>query len=159
MEILFRDGLQTPIGFVCVVADESGIRSIKFQSEPDIEPIPSHLTSQAIHQLRSYFHGELREFSLPLAPFGTDFEISVWNDLIHVPYASTCSYLDIANRIKNPKAIRAVGRANGANPIAILIPCHRVVGVDGSLVGYSGELWRKRWLLDHEARVAGTILL
>ena len=158
MEILFRDSLQTPIGFVRIAADESGICSITFQSEPDIEPIPSRLTSQAIEQLRSYFHGELREFSLSLSPSGTAFEISVWNNLIHVPYASTCTYLDIAHRLNNPKAVRAVGRANGTNPIAIVIPCHRVVGADGSLVGYSGELWRKRWLLDHEARVAGTVL-
>jgi methylated-DNA-[protein]-cysteine S-methyltransferase len=159
MEMLYRDSLETPIGFVRVTANVNGICSIGFQTQPEVEPKASPLTESAIHQLRSYFHGELREFSLPLTPSGTAFEISVWNNLMHIPYASTCSYLDIANRMNNPKAVRAVGKANGSNPIAIVIPCHRVVGAGGSLVGYSGELWRKRWLLDHESRVAGTILL
>jgi methylated-DNA-[protein]-cysteine S-methyltransferase len=159
MSIFYLDSFETPIGFVCVTANDSGICSIGFQAHPESEPNASSLTDSAIHQLRSYFHGELQEFSLPLAPSGTEFEELVWNKLLDVPYASTCSYLDIANRMNNPKAIRAVGRANGANPIAIVIPCHRVVGADGSLVGYSGELWRKRWLLDHEARIAGTVLL
>jgi O-6-methylguanine DNA methyltransferase len=75
-----------------------------------------------------------------------------------IPFGQTCSYLDIANRLNNPGAIRAIGRANGANPIAVIIPCHRVIGSDGSLTGYAGGLWRKRWLLDHEARTAGTVL-
>lgn len=159
MEILYRESLDSPIGFVHVEADEAGIRSIGFHAQPAAEPSPSLLTNAAIEQLRAYFSGELQEFSLPLAPEGTTFELEVWKALTKLPYASTCSYLDIANRMDNPKAIRAVGRANGANPIAVVIPCHRVVGTDGSLTGYSGELWRKRWLLDHEARVAGTILL
>jgi methylated-DNA-[protein]-cysteine S-methyltransferase len=159
MEILYHDSFESPLGFVRVTANESGIRSIGFHATPNEEPNPSTITDSAIHQLRSYFGGDLQEFSLPLAPEGTSFEHEVWNELSKIPYASTCSYLDIANRMNNPNAIRAVGRANGANPIAIVVPCHRVVGADGSLTGYSGELWRKRWLLDHEARVAGTILL
>lgn len=159
MEILYRDSFETPIGFVRVVANDSGIRSIGFHQQPEAEPNASPVTDEAIYQLRSYFLGELLEFSLPIAPNGTMFEREVWSQLSKVPYASTCTYLDIAKRMNNPKAIRAVGRANGANPIAIVIPCHRVVGADGSLTGYSGELRRKRWLLDHEARVAGTILL
>ena len=159
MCILYRDSFETPIGFVRVTANDSGICSIGFQTHTESEPNASPITDQALNQLRSYFIGALQGFSLPLAPEGTQFEQEVWNQLSKVPYASTCSYLDIANRMNNPKAIRAVGRANGANPIAIVIPCHRVVGADGSLTGYAGELWRKRWLLDHEARVAGTILL
>jgi methylated-DNA-[protein]-cysteine S-methyltransferase len=159
MEILYYDSFETPIGFVRVTANANGICSIGFQPQPEFEQNTSPLTDSAIHQLRSYFHGELREFSLPLAPSGTEFEELVWNKLLHVPYGSTCSYFDIAHRMNNPKAVRAVGRANGANPIAIVIPCHRVVGADGTLVGYFGELWRKRGLLDHEAKVAGTILL
>ncbi len=159
MEILYRDSFESPIGFVHVAANENGIRSVGFQSQPEAAPHPSSFTDNAIDELRSYFIGDLQKFSFPLVPEGTTFELEVWNALSKLSYASTCSYLDIANRMNNPKAIRAVGRANGANPIAIVIPCHRVVGADGSLTGYSGELWRKRWLLDHEARVAGTILL
>jgi methylated-DNA-[protein]-cysteine S-methyltransferase len=159
MENLYHDSFETPIGFVRVEANDSGICTIGFQVQPEAEPNTSVLTDTAIHQLRSYFMGEQKKFSLPLAPQGTSFENDVWNALSELPFASTCTYLDIANRMNNPKAVRAVGRANGANPIAIVIPCHRVVGVDGSLTGYSGELWRKRWLLDHEARVTGRILL
>lgn len=151
--------METPLGFVRVEAHETGIHSIRFQDSSDGEVIPSSLTDAAVRQLQAYFLGELQEFSLPLDPHGTRFELEVWNTLSGIPYASTCSYLDIATRINNPKAVRAVGHANGTNPIAIVIPCHRVVGADGSLAGYSGELWRKRWLLDHEARVVGRILL
>jgi methylated-DNA-[protein]-cysteine S-methyltransferase len=158
MEILHYDSLETPIGFVRVEANNSGICAIGFQ-ELASESNPCLLTDTAIQQLRSYFQGELMEFSIPLLPIGTSFEKLVWNELTKIPYGETCSYLDIANRMNNPKAIRAIGRANGANPIAIVIPCHRVVGADGTLVGYSGELWRKRWLLDHEARATGRILL
>jgi methylated-DNA-[protein]-cysteine S-methyltransferase len=161
MEVLYRDSIETPLGQLHILATEHGVSHIRF-SEQALQAEVIHaneVIEHCIQELREYFNGTRTEFSIPLAPSGTKFEISVWNNLMHVPYASTCSYLDIANHIKNPKAVRAVGKANGANPIAILIPCHRVVGVDGSLVGYSGELWRKRWLLDHEARVAGTILL
>jgi methylated-DNA-[protein]-cysteine S-methyltransferase len=159
MEILYRDSFETPIGFVHVTGNDSGIHSIGFHAQAEAEPNVSPLTDLAIQQLRGYFLGERQEFSLPLVPEGTDFEMEVWNALSKLPYGETCSYLDIAHRMNNPNAIRAVGRANGANPIAIVIPCHRVVGADGSLTGYSGGLWRKRWLLDHEARIAGAILL
>ena len=159
MDILYHDSFETPIGFIHVEANDSGICSIDFHDLPEVEANASLLTNAAIKQLSVYFAGEIQEFSVPLAPNGTTFELEVWNELSKVPYGETCSYLDIANRMNNPKAIRAVGRANGANPIAIVIPCHRVVGADGSLVGYSGGLWRKRWLLDHEARIAGRILL
>jgi len=116
------------------------------------------IVEQSVIELHEYFEGKRQTFSIPLAPRGTPFEESVWMALLTVGYGSTCSYLDIARRLSNPKAIRAVGRANGSNPIGIVIPCHRIVGSDGSLTGYAGGLWRKRWLLDHEARVAGTSL-
>jgi methylated-DNA-[protein]-cysteine S-methyltransferase len=158
MEIIYHESIETPIGFVRIEANNVGICSIRFQEVPEAEANSSLLTNTAIKQLSAYFTGEIQEFSLPLAPNGTNFEIEAWNALSKISYASTCSYLDIAKKMNNPKAIRAVGRANGANPIAIVVPCHRVVGAGGSLVGYSGGLWRKRWLLDHEARISGTIL-
>ena len=161
MEIIYRDSLETPLGPLHILATEQGVSHIQF-SEQTLLPETVHSNTairQCIQELHEYFAGTRTAFTIPLAPSGTAFEELVWNKLVHVPYASTCSYLDIANRLNNPNAVRAVGRANGANPIAIVIPCHRVVGADGSLVGYSGELWRKRWLLDHEAKVAGTILL
>ncbi len=158
MEIFF-DSLETPLGVLCVEAGNGAIRAISFSSPSFGAPKKSSITDSAIEQLRAYFGGELQHFSLPIAPEGTNFERNVWDALIKVPYASTCSYSDIANTLHNPKAIRAVGRANGLNPIAIVIPCHRIIGSEGSLTGYAGGLWRKRWLLDHEARIAGKILL
>jgi methylated-DNA-[protein]-cysteine S-methyltransferase len=151
----------SPLGLLHIFATEHGVSHIQFSEQGFRSEIVHSNTfvEQCINELREYFEGKRTQFTIPLAPSGTEFEEMVWKKLLHVPYASTCSYLDIANRMNNPKAIRAVGRANGANPIAIVIPCHRVVGADGSLTGYAGELWRKRWLLDHEARVAGTILL
>ncbi len=161
MEVFYRDSLETPLGTLHILATKHGISHIQFSSEykPPAIAGANAVIEQCIHELREYFDGTRTEFSLSLAPGGTPFEEKVWKTLIHIPYGTTCSYLDVANRMNNRKAVRAIGRANGANPVAIVIPCHRVVGADGSLVGYAGELWRKRWLLDHEARVAGTILL
>jgi methylated-DNA-[protein]-cysteine S-methyltransferase len=161
MEILYGDSIETPLGPLHILATEHGISHVQFSGSA-LQPENIRMNAaieQCIHELREYFASRRTEFSIPLAPTGTPFEEQVWKMLMEVPYGSTCSYFDIAHRMNNPKAIRAVGRANGANPVAIVIPCHRVVGADGSLTGYSGELWRKRWLLDHEARVSGTILL
>ncbi len=101
-------------------------------------------------QLSAYFAGELREFALPLAAQGTDFQQKVWRALCDIPYGKTISYGELARRIGQPSAVRAVGLANGKNPISIIVPCHRVIGADGSLTGYGGGLERKRWLLAHE---------
>jgi methylated-DNA-[protein]-cysteine S-methyltransferase len=106
-------------------------------------------------QLDAYFAGELETFDLPLAPHGTDFQMRVWEELVRIPYADTISYKELALRLDDVKLVRAVGLANGRNPISIVIPCHRVIGADGSLVGYGGGLDRKRWLLDHEAVASG----
>lgn len=103
-------------------------------------------------QLRAYFAGELFAFELPLEPIGTDFQRRVWRALCTIPYGETISYGDQARRAGNPAAARAVGAANGRNPISIVVPCHRVIGADGSLTGYGGGLERKRWLLAHERR-------
>jgi methylated-DNA-[protein]-cysteine S-methyltransferase len=106
-------------------------------------------------QLAAWFAGELETFDLPLAPAGTPFQRRVWDALLEIPYGTTTTYGDLARRLGDPKAVRAVGLANGRNPIPIIIPCHRVVGADGSLTGYGGGLERKRWLLHHEAAHAG----
>jgi methylated-DNA-[protein]-cysteine S-methyltransferase len=111
-----------------------------------------------VHQLEDYFTGERRDFDLPLAPAGTDFQLRVWGALQEIPYGETWSYLELATRIGNPKACRAVGLANGRNPIAVIVPCHRVIGADGSLTGYGGGMDRKRLLLDLERRTAGAQL-
>jgi methylated-DNA-[protein]-cysteine S-methyltransferase len=101
-------------------------------------------------QLAEYFAGERREFDLPLAPQGSGFQVQVWRALLRIPYGETCSYGDIARVVGRPSASRAVGAANGRNPIPIIVPCHRVIGSNGSLTGYGGGLPVKRWLLDHE---------
>ena len=105
-------------------------------------------------QLESYFSGNRNQFDLPLAPAGTAFQQAVWSELTRIPFASTASYGEIASRVGRPKASRAVGAANGNNPLPIIIPCHRVVGSDGSLTGYSGGMDIKEFLLRHEARYA-----
>ena len=116
------------------------------------ESMPSALSESAIEQLNEYFTGKRKEFELPLAPRGTPFQQKVWAQLQKIPYGQTRSYKDIAQAVGSPKAFRAVGMANNKNPIAIVIPCHRVIGADGSLVGYGGGLGMKQSLLDLEKR-------
>lgn len=115
--------------------------------------------AEVCRQLDAYFAGRLRTFGAPLRPAGTDFQRRVWDRLAHIPFGQTRSYLDVARAIGNPAAVRAVGAANGANPISIVIPCHRVIAASGALHGYGGGLTNKRWLLDHEAQHAGATLL
>ena len=112
-----------------------------------------HLT-QACTELTQYFAGQRRQFSLQLAPQGTPFQQQVWQALCAIPFAHSCSYATIANHLQNHKAVRAVGAANSRNPIAIVVPCHRVIGANGSLTGYAGGLSRKMWLLQHESQIA-----
>jgi methylated-DNA-[protein]-cysteine S-methyltransferase len=114
-------------------------------ADPNAEPLP-----RAVRQLEEYFAGSRRTFDLPLALQGTPFQQRVWRALTEIPYGETWSYGQLAKRIGNPKASRAVGLANGSNPISILVPCHRVIGADGSLTGYGGGMERKQWLLAHE---------
>ena len=109
------------------------------------------ILKECTQQLNEYFHGKRIEFSLPLAPKGTDFQKIVWSELQRIPIGKTVTYMDMAKRLGDPKVIRAAGTANGKNPIAIIIPCHRVIGSDGSLTGYAGGLKRKQWLLEHES--------
>jgi len=108
---------------------------------------------ECVRQLEEYFQGQRRAFSLKLLPRGTEFQQRVWAQLLKVPYGSTASYRDIALALGDADAVRAVGSANGKNPISIIIPCHRIIGSDGKLIGYGGGVWRKEWLLRHERGV------
>lgn len=145
---------KTPIGIAKITGNEEGIQSISVLDE-DINPseeIPQALQN-CVNQLNEYFRGERTEFDLKLNPQGTSFQKTVWEELNKIPYGSTRTYLEQTKHIGDPKAIRAVASANGKNPIWIVIPCHRVIGSDGSLTGYAGGLWRKKWLLNHESPV------
>jgi methylated-DNA-[protein]-cysteine S-methyltransferase len=150
--------IDTPLGTLLLAADDGGIRKIFFENGRDRVRLESSWVldparfKNAISQLHSYFAGELQEFDLPLAPEGTPFQLKVWKRLCQIPYGETISYGQLAHRIGNPKASRAVGLANGANPIPIVIPCHRVIGSDGKLTGYGGGLPIKEKLLALERR-------
>ncbi len=141
----------SPIGTIEIKGNENGIASVHFldSEEKDTKDISKNL-QHCINQLKEYFEGNRNQFDLKLYPKGTDFQKKVWQQLKKIPYAKTASYQEIANRLGDPKVIRAAASANGKNPIAIIIPCHRVIGSDGSLTGYAGGLHRKKWLLDHE---------
>ncbi len=151
---------RSPIGTVEITGSDAGISAVRYiDGDPPVasSAIPETLAA-CVAQLDEYFHGKRTEFSLRLLPDGTDFELRVWKELMKLPFGTTCSYLDIANALGNPRAVRAVGGANGRNDISIIIPCHRVIGSNGALTGYAGEIWRKQWLLHHESVVAGISL-
>lgn len=114
----------------------------------------SPLVIQCVEELIQYFHGDRRDFTVPIHQEGTEFQKKVWNELLSITYGKTISYLDLSRRLGDTKVIRAAASANGKNNVAIIVPCHRVIGSDQSLVGYGGGLWRKKWLLQHEARYA-----
>ena len=143
--------IKTPLGFVLIEGNLDGISKITITSEVEIisTAIPVHL-EEAVRQIEEFFQGKRKQFDLKLNPKGTDFQKKVWNQLLQIPFGKTVSYQEITNQLGNPKAIRAVANANGKNPLWIVIPCHRVIGTDGSLIGYAGGLWRKKWLLAHE---------
>lgn len=156
----------SPIGPIRLTARGNaltGVFMLKHKYGPDgfaaEERGASAVLDEAETQLGAYFAGTLRDFDLPLEPDGSDFQRRVWGQLRAIPFGETTSYLALAKRVGDARSVRAVGSANGRNPISIIIPCHRVVGSDGSLVGYGGGLERKRWLLDHEMRVAGLSLM
>lgn len=148
--------MESPVGKLLLAADERGLSFLLFaegRTPPHIEPGWKHdssLLQEPMRQLRAFFAGELHRFDLPLAPEGTDFQRRVWDALVQIPFGETTSYGELARRLGNPTASRAVGLANGSNPIAIIIPCHRVIGSNGKLTGYGGGLHNKRWLLDFE---------
>ena len=150
--------IESPVGALLLAADEEGLRLINFQRGKHAErPKEGWRNDDAslretMRQLKAYFGGELHEFDLRLAPEGTGFQREVWSALCDIPYGETISYGDLARRIRKPKAVRAVGTANGANPIPIVIPCHRVIGSDGKLTGYGGGLDIKEKLLALEQK-------
>lgn len=145
--------IETPLGIARIQGDHNGISNISISDpESDISTnIPQEL-DQAVHQLNEYFSGNLESFQLKLNPTGTDFQKRVWHHLQHIPFGKTISYLDLAKELGNVKSIRAAASANGKNPLWIVVPCHRVIGSDGSLTGYAGGMWRKKWLLQHESQ-------
>ena len=142
---------QSPIGLVEVGGASDAITSLNFVEVRRKKLSPNPIVEKALQQVSEYFLGTRREFDLRIAIQGTDFQQSVWQQLLTVPYGHTASYQNIANAVDKPRAVRAVGAANGRNPISIVVPCHRVIGSDGSLTGYGGGLWRKEWLLKHES--------
>lgn len=143
---------KTPIGTAKIVGDNNGIISITVldYTIETSKKIPKYLQN-CVQQLEEYFNGNRTEFNLKLNPQGTDFQKRVWEELLNVSHGKTRSYLEQSKKLGNVKAIRAVASANGKNPIWIVIPCHRIIGSDGSLTGYAGGLWRKKWLLEHES--------
>lgn len=150
------DTFNTPVGTMIVVQDDQGVRYIDFQDGPEpLSPVDSwqrdaRFCQAAREQLQAYFVGELTQFDLPLAPIGTDFQQRVWTVLADVPYGQTISYGEMAKQLQHASAARAVGMANGRNPLAIVLPCHRVVGANRTLTGYRGGLPIKTFLLTLE---------
>jgi methylated-DNA-[protein]-cysteine S-methyltransferase len=149
-ETIFYDHFDTPLGNMEISANSIAVLAILFVDvvrKANANP----LTDLAKGQLLSYFKGDLEKFDIPMDAQGTDFQKQVWRSLTTIGYGKTCSYSDIANKIENPKAVRAVGSANGKNPMTIVVPCHRVIGANGSLTGYASGVDRKAWLLNHES--------
>jgi len=142
--------IKTPLGTAKIVGDENGIAGISILEEGAVsKEIPVALV-ETVTQLQDYFNGKRNEFNIKINPSGTEFQRKVWNELLNISFGKTMSYLDLSKKLGDVKAIRAVASANGKNPLWIVIPCHRVIGSDGSLTGYAGGLWRKKWLLEHE---------
>jgi len=143
--------MNSPIGVLKLTSDDYHLKSISFDAEISGEPAEfTEVLSLAQKQLEEYFSGTRRQFDLPLDPDGTDFQQKVWKQLSEVPYGSTMSYIEIARGLNAESSSRAVGMANGRNPIPVIIPCHRIIGHNGKLTGYAGGLERKKWLLLHE---------
>jgi methylated-DNA-[protein]-cysteine S-methyltransferase len=152
--------IKTPLGIAKIMGDENGISVISITDEGDSRAkleqakqtsstIPLVL-QESVSQLNDYFEGKRNDFTFKLNPAGTEFQQKVWRGLLEIPFGKTMSYMELSKKLGDVKAIRAVASANGKNPLWIVVPCHRVIGTDGSLTGYAGGLWRKKWLLEHE---------
>jgi AraC family transcriptional regulator of adaptative response/methylated-DNA-[protein]-cysteine methyltransferase len=171
VDCLLARWIETPLGPMLALANQDGLHLLEFIDRRGLENeliwirkrvksavVPGtnvHLDRVA-EELKNYFDGNAMEFTVPLVMMGSGFERRVWEMLRQIPAGETRSYSELARRLGLPAAVRAVGRANGRNPLCLIVPCHRVIGADGKLVGYGGGLWRKKWLLDHEQRIAGT---
>ena len=143
--------IKTPLGYIEISGAINVISKIQILTDPaEITTVLPDELKSAVAQLQDYFNGKRTTFSFKMNPVGTEFQQRVWQELLNIPFGKTCSYLELSKKLGDVKAIRAVASANGKNPLWIVIPCHRVIGSDGSLTGYAGGLWRKKWLLDHE---------
>jgi len=149
----YIDTITSPLGILQIEASNKGLTGLIFVDAPPVKISTNAITDETKLQLNDYFLGKQQSFSVSLDPKGTEFQQSVWRYLATIPYGQTASYQDVANAIDNPKAVRAVGAANGKNPIAIIVPCHRVIGKSGSLTGYAWGIKAKVWLLDHEKKI------
>jgi methylated-DNA-[protein]-cysteine S-methyltransferase len=156
----FTTYYQSPVGMLRISGTEHFISEVSFVDNPDEiadntnrEQLP-YMAIQAIEQLIQYFHGNRRDFELPINQEGTDFQQKVWHELMNIHFGKTISYQELSRRLGDPKVIRAAAAANGKNHVAIVVPCHRVIGSNRELVGYGGGLWRKKWLLEHENKIA-----
>lgn len=144
--------IKSPLGFTKILGDDNGISSVTvLNSEETVSDIIPESLEDCVYQLNEYFEGKRQHFDLQLNPEGTTFQKSVWEALRTIPYGKTISYLNLSKQLGDVKAIRAVANASGKNPLWIIVPCHRVIGSDGSLTGYAGGLYRKQWLLEHES--------
>lgn len=146
--------IATPLGVTKIEGNEKGLSTITvLDGEEEITKIIPEVLEDASYQLGEYFEGKRKNFSLMLNPQGTEFQKKVWDALLDIPFGKTISYLELSKTLGDVKAIRAVASANGKNPLWIVVPCHRVIGSDGSLTGYAGGLHRKKWLLSHESPI------
>lgn len=164
--IRYASEIETPVGTMTAVATEEGVCILNFSALKNtrssgnkdadllIMEENDHLRKLKM-EIGEYFEGKRKEFTVTLRPEGTEFQKKVWSALIYIPFGNTISYMDLADILGNKGSIRAAANANARNPVAILIPCHRVIGENGKLTGYAGGLWRKRWLLEHEKRYSG----
>ena len=150
---LFTKYHNSPVGFLKIQGTAEHVALIHFVNEPGLENDSNELIEKCLAQLDEYFSGKRKNFELPLAQRGSDFQQSVWNHLLTIPFGKTISYMEMSKQMGDVKAIRAIAAANGKNNIAIVVPCHRVIGSDAKLVGYAGGLWRKKWLLEHETKI------
>lgn len=142
--------ISSPLGTTKIVGDENGVSIISILEQGETsKKIPKQL-KEAVTQLNEYFEGKRQNFDFTINPKGSDFQQKVWQELRNIPFGKTVSYLDLSKKLGDVKAIRAVASANGKNPLWVVVPCHRVIGTDGSLTGYAGGLWRKKWLIEHE---------
>jgi methylated-DNA-[protein]-cysteine S-methyltransferase len=153
MEIYFAN-FDSPVGMLEIISSKHAIHAVHFMGAKNVpSTVIPQILSECLKQLDEYFKGKRKDFSFNTEQTGTDFQKLVWKKLEEIPYGKTVSYLDIAKKLGDEKSVRAVGNANGKNNIPIIIPCHRVIGSNDSLVGYAGGLWRKQWLLDHEKQI------
>ena len=157
MNELYYTYYESPIGLLKIGGTEHYIAELSFVDNKEQmvhgEPGVSDVIHQCTEQLIEFFQGRRKNFDIPVHQDGTEFQKRVWNELLEIPFGKTISYLDLAKRLGDPKVIRAAASTNGKNKIAIIVPCHRVIGSDKTLVGYSGGVWRKKWLLQHEFRI------